>query len=95
VLFMQPWRLFLELRKFQDLSLWLVGSVFAPGRLLSVKLQTALALGRWMQWEKRPTLPRAYRPLPLSIRYSFQNRQDVSYRQLSIYKTLGSRNSKV
>ena len=55
---------------------------------------SAYALGRWMRWEKRPILPRVYRPLPLPTRYSFRNRQDVSYRQLSIYRTLDFRNSK-
>ena len=49
VLFTRPWRLFPGLRRFQGQLPWLVGWVFAPGRLLSVKLQTALPLGRWMR----------------------------------------------
>ena len=60
------WRLSPELRRFQGQLPWLVGWAFAPGRLLSVKVETALPLGRWMRWEKRPIWPRVYRPLPLT-----------------------------
>ena len=44
VLLAPPWRLSPELRRFQGQLPWLVGWVFAPGRLLSVKLEPALPL---------------------------------------------------
>src|SRR5262245_31198873 len=93
VLFTQPWRLFPRLRRFQGQLPWLVEWVFAPGRLLSAKLQTAPPLGRWMRWAKRPILPRACRHLPQPTRYSFLNRQDVSYQLPSICKTFGDSDS--
>ena len=65
------------------------------GPVIVGEIANSTASGSMDAVGQRPILPRAYRPLPLSIRYSFRNRRDVSYRQFSIYKTWGSRNSKV
>src|SRR5258706_15091 len=47
------------------------------------------------RWERRRISPHVYRPLPLPTRYSSRNRRGVSYGQLLIFRTSGSRNSKV
>src|SRR5262249_15007269 len=88
------WRLFLQLRRFQGQLPWLLGWVCARARSSSVKLETVVPRGRWMRLEKRRTLRRVYKPSPLPTRYLSRNRRDVSYRQLSIFRILATRNLK-
>src|SRR5262249_23489371 len=45
VLFTPPWRLFLQLRRFQGQLPWLLGWVFARARSSSVKLETVVPRG--------------------------------------------------